>query len=332
MSVAAIAVRELAKVYQVRDRPGPGLGRRLRHVFVPSTRPVTAVEGLSFTLAPGERVAFVGPNGAGKSTTIKMLTGILSPSRGEVRVLGLEPTRERRRLGYRIGCVFGQRSQLWYHLPPADSFDLLARVYDLAPATYRTRRAELVERFEIGPLLGKAVRQLSLGERMRCELVASLLHAPEILFLDEPTIGLDVTAKAAIRELVRERSERDGCTVLLTSHDTGDVERVCDRMLVINAGRLILDRGVAELRSSYIRQKIVTLKTVEASPAVDVPGVTLIERRPHVVRLALDAGQAALDALLHDLLGRTALSDMTIEDPPMEEIVRRIYADTGSPA
>ena len=233
----AIEIRGLRKTFRVREGR-QGLRGAVHDLFAPRTRDVVAVDDISFEIAPGERVAFVGPNGAGKSTTIKVLSGILHPSAGEVRVLGLVPWRQRHELCFRIGTVFGQRTQLWYHLPASDSYDLLARVYDLDDATYRRRRDAYVEVFGIGPLLAKPVRQLSLGERMRCEIVASLLHAPEVLFLDEPTIGLDVTAKATIRNLIREQSEREGSTLLFTSHDTGDMESVCDRVIVIHRGAI----------------------------------------------------------------------------------------------
>src|SRR5689334_3082923 len=205
----AIAVEGLRKEFQVR------VGRRgLAGLLRPRSRAVTAVDGVSFAVEPGELVAFLGPNGAGKSTTIKILTGILHPSAGQASVLGLVPWRDRRRLAYRIAAVFGQRSQLWYHLPPADTFDLLARVYELDRATYRRRVERLIERFEIGPYLGTPVRRLSLGERMRCEIAAALLHGPAVVFLDEPTIGLDVIARQRIRELIRELNREEGTTVL----------------------------------------------------------------------------------------------------------------------
>ncbi|MGH7163001.1 MAG: ABC transporter ATP-binding protein, partial [Planctomycetota bacterium] len=293
----SIEVSGLRKAFRVRER-SPGAWGALRGLVAPRTREVAAVEEISFSIGAGERVAFVGPNGAGKSTTVKMLTGILHPTAGRAQVLGLVPWEERRRLGRRIGTVFGQRSQLWYHLPAADTFHLLARVYDQDAATHRRRKAELVEAFGVGGLLDRPVRALSLGERMRREIVASLLHAPEILFLDEPTIGLDVTAKAVIRDLVKERSQRDGCTVLLTSHDTGDMERVCDRVLVIHRGRLLLDRTVQALRRDYIRRKVVTLLTAEAAVRIDLPGVTLVEQAPHRTVLEVDAGVTPVEALV----------------------------------
>jgi ABC-2 type transport system ATP-binding protein len=282
---------------------------------------------VTFSVARGERVALVGENGAGKSTTIKCLTGILHPTGGEARVLGLVPGRDRRRLAYRIGTVFGQRTQLWQHLPAGDTFDLLRRVYDQDPAAHRRRREALVEAFGVSGLLARPVRSLSLGERMRMELVASLLHAPEVLFLDEPTIGLDVSAKAVVRDLVRERSEEDGLTLLLTSHDTGDMERVCERAVVLHRGRVLLDRSVRELRRGHIRRKVVTLSTVE--PAIRVgplPGVREVSAEPHRTVLEVDTTATPVEAVVQAALAAGRLADLTVEDPPMEEIVRDVYA------
>jgi ABC-2 type transport system ATP-binding protein len=249
-AASAVELNGLRKTFRVRRARGDGFVTRLRDVLSPQTRTVTAVDGLSFAIAPGERVAFVGPNGAGKSTTLKVLAGILRPDAGEVRVLGLEPSRQRRELAFCVGTVFGQRSQLWYQLPPRDTFELLGRVYEIDRRQHRRRVETLTALFELGPLVDTPVRHLSLGERMRCEIVASLLHSPRLLFLDEPTIGLDVTAKAAIRDLLRTESERERVTLILTSHDTGDIERVCTRVIVINHGRLLWDGPVTELRSA----------------------------------------------------------------------------------
>jgi ABC-2 type transport system ATP-binding protein len=331
MGAAAIQVEGLSKVFRVRHRT-PGFWGGLRHAFAPRTRDVTAVEGVTFSIEPGERVAFVGPNGAGKSTTIKMLTGILHPTSGSATVAGFVPWRDRMALGFRIGTVFGQRSQLWWHLPAGDTFDLLARVYEMDRAAYRDRRARLVEAFGLAGLLEKPVRALSLGERMRCEVTASLLHQPALLFLDEPTIGLDVVAKAGLRDLVRERSRQDGCTVLLASHDTGDMEAVCDRVIVIHHGRLLLDRPVAALRRTYIRRKVVTLATAEALPPLDLPGVVVRERGPHRTVLEVDTTATPVDAVVQAALSRARLEDLTVEDPPMEEIVKAIYASAEAPA
>jgi ABC-2 type transport system ATP-binding protein len=247
----AIEVQELRKTFRARQPRGPGIRARLADVVAPRSRDVHAVEGISFRIAAGERVAFIGPNGAGKSTTLKILAGILHPTSGDVTVAGLVPWRDRHELGFAIGTVFGQRSQLWYQLAPRDTLELLARVYELPRPVWRARLDALVHAFELEPLLDRPVRQLSLGERMRCEIAASLLHAPRVLFLDEPTIGLDVTAKATIRELLSRRSREEGTTLLLTSHDSGDIEQVCDRVVIINRGRIVLDATVAELKRRH---------------------------------------------------------------------------------
>src|SRR5499427_883860 len=231
---AAVELNELSKSFRMRRARNGSVAARVRDLFSRDTQTVSAVDRLSFSIAPGERVAFIGPNGAGKSTTLKMLAGILRPDSGEVRVLGLVPSRQRRQLAFQIGTVFGQRSQLWYQLPPRDTFELLGRVYEIDRREHRRRTDALSSLFALGSLVDTPVRNLSLGERMRCEIVASLLHAPRMLFLDEPTIGLDVSAKALIRELLWTESERDRVTLLLTSHDTGDMERVCTRAIVIN--------------------------------------------------------------------------------------------------
>ena len=324
-SMSAIEVRDLRKNYWIKE-PARGLRSAVRQFISPKRREVSAIEGLSFSVAPGERVAFVGPNGAGKSTTIKILCGILHPSGGEVRVLGLTPWTERKKLGARIGTVFGQRSQLWYHLPASDTFDLLARVYDLRWNDYQEVRRELVSAFELEPFLHKPVRQLSLGERMRCEIVASLLHRPRILFLDEPTIGLDVSAKSVIRDLLKRKSQELGTTLLLTSHDTGDMERVCERAVVVHHGRLILDRPIAQLRSHYIKRKLVTLLTAEPHITLELPGITVVSAEPHRTVLEVDVALSPVEKVVEAAMRASSLNDLTVEDPPMEEIVKEIYA------
>jgi ABC-2 type transport system ATP-binding protein len=329
--MGAVEVRSLSKSYRVRER-ARGLAGSLRHAFAPRTREVPAVRDVSFTIERGERVAFVGPNGAGKSTTLKMLTGILHPTSGTAAVLGRVPWEDRVDLSFRVGTVFGQRSQLLWHLPPRDTFALLAKVYEIDAATHRARLDGLVHAFGLEPLLEKPVRQLSLGERMRCEVAASFLHAPELLVLDEPTIGLDVVAKAAIRDLVRRRSEEEGCTVLLASHDTGDMEQVCDRVIVIHRGRVLVDRPVADLRRTWIKRKVVTLLTVEPTVDVSLPGVAVRERAPHRTVLEVDTAATPVEAVVQKALAATRLEDLSVEDPPMEEIVQAIFASAAGEA
>ncbi|HSJ52361.1 MAG TPA: ATP-binding cassette domain-containing protein, partial [Anaerolineae bacterium] len=268
--MAAIDVCQLRKTFKSREKQ-QGLRGSLRSLFRPASREVEAVAGISFAVEQGERVAFIGPNGAGKSTTIKMLVGILHPTSGEAHVLGKVPWRQRERLAYEIGAVFGQKSQLWYHLPPQDSFDLLAHIYEVPSADYRQRLAHLVELFEIGDYLAAPVRKLSLGERMRCEIAASLLHRPQILFLDEPTIGLDVVVKQRIRDLILELNQQERVTVFLTSHDAGDVEALCKRAMVINHGQVIFDGRVSTLKRDYLHVKTISLKLGDAWQGFDQP-------------------------------------------------------------
>jgi ABC-2 type transport system ATP-binding protein len=330
----AIEVSELSKRFMSRRR-APGFGAAIRQLFSAEETEHVAVDGVSFCIEQGERVAFVGPNGAGKSTTIKMLTGILHPSSGRASVLGLVPWRDRQALAYRIGTVFGQRSQLWYHLPAADTFELLGRVYDRDRVAHRRRLAELAALFELGRELEKPVRELSLGQRMRCEIVASLLHDPEVVFLDEPTIGLDVTAKAAIRDVLREQSRRDGKTLLFTSHDTGDMESVCERVIIIHHGRVLVDQSLAELRRAYSRRKLLTLQTAEADVVVDLPGTRVVARAPHRLELEVDLDRVRVEQVVAHVIGRAGLRDLTVNDPPLEEVIRALYgraASTRTPA
>ncbi len=321
----AVHISQLVKTYRFAKRR-TGFAGALIGAVSPDYQNIDAVAGVSFDVAEGERVAIIGPNGAGKSTTLKMLAGILEPSSGEARVLGLTPWKERRALAYRIGVVFGQRSQLWADLPAADSFALLRRVYDLDRKTFARRLDDLAQRFGIAGFLDQPVQRLSLGQRMRCEIVASLLHAPALLFLDEPTIGLDVTAKAAIRDFIRDQARAEGQTVLLTSHDTRDIELVCERVIVINQGRIVVDAPTAELRRRYLARKRVTLQSAAAEIALDMPGIARLPSQPHTTIYDVDTNLARVDAVVQAALAHGGIEDVTIEDPPMEEVVHEIYA------
>ncbi len=321
---AAIRVQGLTKTFQRRER-GTGPGGRLQAFLRPRTVALTAVEAVSFAIEPGELVAFIGPNGAGKSTTIKMLTGILHPTAGQAEVLGLVPWRQRTQLAHRIASVFGQRSQLSYHLPPRDSFTLLAAVYEVDEHDYRRRLAELVELFDLARLIETPVRRLSLGERMRCEIAASLLHRPAVLFLDEPTIGLDVVAKQTMRDLVRRLNQEEGTTVVLTSHDAGDVEHVCRRAIVINHGSIVFDDEVAVLRRDYLATKFVTLVLAERAAAPEIAGVRCTENDGVRLTLEVDTSVQRLDQLVAGLLASLQVADLTIADPPMEQVIAEMY-------
>ncbi|HEY7350063.1 MAG TPA: ATP-binding cassette domain-containing protein [Ktedonobacterales bacterium] len=340
-----VEVDGLGKQFRTRQREA-GLGGSVHALFRPVYRVREAVRGVSFSLERGEMLAFIGPNGAGKSTTIKMLTGILYPTMGEARVLGCVPWRERRALSYRIASVFGQKSQLWFHLPPRDTFRLLARIYDLDEIIFQKRLTFLVEAFEIQDYLTTPVRKLSLGERMRCELAAALLHGPEVLFLDEPTIGLDVIAKQRMRDLIGRLNAEEQTTIFLTSHDAGDVEQVCRRAIVINDGQIILDAPVATLKREYLRSKTIDLLLEEVvapegqrEPANNgahgqravlmglegFEGVRVVKARGHGVKLEVDTRQQPIEPVVSALMRNYRVLDLNIADPPMEEIIATIY-------
>jgi len=319
-----IRVEKLTKNFIVRST-FPGILGALKGLFCSKKSEVTAIHGISFSVKGGERLAFIGPNGAGKSTTLKMLTGILHPTSGLIEVLGLTPWKDRQALGYKIGTVFGQRTQLWHHLPPSDTFSLLGKIYELERPIYEKRLKELLELFEIGPFFHKPVRQLSLGERMRCELVASLLHNPQILFLDEPTIGLDINAKLKIRGLLNRLSSDYGTTLFLTSHDTADIEQVCERAIVLDKGAIILDSSLKELKKAYMKKKILTLTTDADSLSLDLTGIKVLENKNHHFICEINLEEISIDRVIHETLKRTSLKDVTIEDPSMEEIIRALY-------
>jgi ABC-2 type transport system ATP-binding protein len=321
----AIETRELAKSFTVKQPRPSG-----RAWFGSLLRPrdlgeVSAVRGVSLAIAPGERVAFIGPNGAGKSTTLKMLTGILTPTSGHAEIAGFVPWLDRQRLAQRIGILFGQRSQLWHHLPVGDSFDLLAKIYRLDRAVYAERRGRLAAVFGIGEFLSRPVSQLSLGQRLRCEIAASLLHAPKVLLLDEPTIGLDVTAKAALRDHLNALSREEGLTILLTSHDTGDIEEICERAMVIDKGAVLLDRPVAALRRQFLQHRSVTVVAEDERPALDLPGVTVSAREPHKLTLAVDTEATTIERVVSAALSTLLIRDLMIENPPLDDVIRAIY-------
>src|SRR4030066_179816 len=261
----SILVRNLSKTFSAKQKAA-GLRGSLRSLVKPEMRTVEAVRNLSFDMEPGELLGFIGPNGAGKSTTIKILTGILYPTSGSVQVLGFVPWQQRQKLAYQIGTVFGQRPQLWYHLPAIDTFYLFGKIYEMEDKALRQRISFLAEAFEIQDLLETPVRKLSLGQRMRCEVAASLLHRPRLLLLDEPSIGLDVVAKQRIRDTVKRMNEVEGVGVLLTSHDAGDIEALCRRVIVINHGQIVYQDKVSSLKRRYLTSKLVEVRYAEQVP------------------------------------------------------------------
>ena len=277
----------------------------------------------------GELLGFIGPNGAGKSTTIKMLTGILLPSDGEAKVLGYTPWKQRRELAYHIGTVFGQRPQLWYHLPAIDTFTLFGKIYELDDAETKKRIGQLSEAFEIGDLLETPVRKLSLGQRMRCEVAASLLHRPKLLLLDEPSIGLDVVAKQRIRDSIRHMAQDENVGVLLTSHDAGDLEALCKRVIIINHGQIVYEERVSNLKRRFLTSKLVEVRYAEEVPAnFSLDGVEVLKVGRYGVKMRFDTRKTPVDKVIADLSSRGQVMDINISDPPLEEVIAKIY-ETG---
>ncbi len=316
----AIVCEDLTKTFVVRHRAGRVRRRRAE---------VRAVDTISFEVDRGEMVGYLGPNGAGKSTTIKMITGVLNPSSGKVRTLGLTPVKQRTELARRIGVVFGQRTQLWWDLPLADSFELLHHVYRTDRPRHLANRDRFVEMLDMGSFLATPVRQLSLGQRMRGELTAALLHDPEMVVLDEPTIGLDVVSKESVRQFLLDHNRDHGTTVLLTTHDLDDVERLCPRMLIIDHGRVILDGTVAGFKEQHGVERTVVVDLVEVVEPLAIEGC--ITQRVEGPRQWLSFDRRLLTAA--EVVGRISeaapIRDLSIEEPDIEDLVRRVYqADT----
>ncbi|MGH7344829.1 MAG: ABC transporter ATP-binding protein [Candidatus Rokuibacteriota bacterium] len=322
--MSVIEASELRKEFTVRVKSG-WLRRR--------TRVVAAVDGIALTVERGEMVGYIGPNGAGKSTTLKMLTGVLYPSAGQVRVCGLEPVPQRTRLARRIGVVFGQRSQLWWDLPLRDSFALLRHVYAVPATEHASRLAHCRRLLDLDAFLDVPVRQLSLGQRMRGELTAALLHGPEVLFLDEPTIGLDLVSKHAVRAFLAALGAAGDTTIVLTTHDLADIERLCRRLVVIDQGRIVHDGSLDALHARYgsRRRLVVDLDEPLAAPLA-LPGVTVESTQANGRRItyALDGTTAAGD-LLSRLVSVAALRDISVLEPDIEDVVARLYSDRATP-
>ncbi|GAA4850424.1 ABC transporter ATP-binding protein [Kitasatospora terrestris] len=317
--MALIEVEDVRRTFTVRTRAG-----RLKRV----KREVRAVDGLSFTVDAGECVGYIGPNGAGKSTTIKMLTGILVPTAGRLRVAGVDPSRERVSLARRIGVVFGQRTTLWWDLPLRDSYELARRIYRVPDGRYRANLDRCVELLDLGDLLDTPVRQLSLGQRMRGDLAAALLHDPQVLYLDEPTIGLDVVSKAKVREFLREVNTLQRTTVLLTTHDLTDIEQLCGRVMVIDHGRVVYDGGLDGLHAAGDSERTLVVDLAEARPPIDVPGARVVRVEGPRQWLAFPAQDSAAP-LLAAVAARYPLVDLSVREPAIEDVIARMYAEVA---
>jgi ABC-2 type transport system ATP-binding protein len=321
----AIEARELCKTFFVPVRE-PGLRAALRSLVARRTREVHAVERISFGVEPGEVVGFLGPNGAGKTTTLKLLSGLLHPTGGSLRVVGFEPARRQREFLRRITLVMGQRNQLVWDLPAGDSFERNRAIYRLQPAAYRRTRDELVELLELGDLLRRPVRNLSLGERMRCELAAALLHRPEVLFLDEPSIGLDVTMQRRMREFIAAYNRHSGATVLLSSHYMADVEALCRRVIVIHHGRILFDGPLAGLVDAFAAHRTLVLEL--AGPARDVSAYGEVVHSGDG-RVHLRVPKADTPRVTARILAELPVVDLTVEQPAVEDVIERVFAEAA---
>ncbi len=322
-----IDVRGLTKHYQVHRRP-PGLGAALRSVFRRSYDTVRAVDGIDFSVGEGERVGFLGPNGAGKTTTLKMLSGLLHPTSGDVLVAGHVPRRRETEFLKAITLVMGQKQQLLWDLPPAETFAMNRAIYEIPRGQFDETLHELVTLLELGDLVDKPTRQLSLGERMKCELAAALLHRPRVLFLDEPTIGLDVSMQATVRKFVRSYNERFGATVVLTSHYMEDVVQLCPRVIIVDRGRLIHDGDLRALTHKVRPDKRIVVRFANGDGAAAARGD--LSRFGQVI--ALEDGQATIQVAAEEVSGAVArmlaalpVADLTVEDPPLEEVLSELF-------
>jgi ABC-2 type transport system ATP-binding protein len=323
---AIIEVKNLAKTFRIPKRKEGAFGA-LRTLFSREYQVKEAVHGVSFGIRKGEIVGYIGPNGAGKSTTIKMLTGILVPTSGEVRVRGLVPYQQRTENARQIGVVFGQRTQLWWDLPLIESFELLRHIYKIPAERYQANMARFTALLEMDEFIQTPVRQLSLGQRMRADLAAALLHDPEILYLDEPTIGLDVVAKERIRAFILEMNRERQLTVILTTHDMQDIERLCERMILIDKGTVIYDGPVAQIKERFGKQRTLVVDLEGAPTHLQVEGAEVVRREADRLWLRFNRDECSASELIARVSSQWAIRDLTVEEPQIETIIARIYQE-----
>ena len=318
-----IEVKHLSKTFKIKEKE-KGFKGSLKAIFKPKYKIKKAVNNLSLNVEKGEILAFIGPNGAGKSTTIKMLTGILCPSKGEALVAGINPAKQRKKLAYKIGTVFGQKEQLWTHLTPYDNFKFFGAIYDLKDYEIEKRIKELNDTLELDEFINTPVRNLSLGQRIRCEIAASLIHRPDILFLDEPTIGLDPVVKENIRVLIKRMNKEFGTTIFLTSHDVGDIEKLCKRVVIINDGKVVLDDSMENLKYHYLNKKIVEVKMKEKVNLSDEDGIFILKDKGYNLKLSIDVEKKSIADVIK-LLNTDKIIDINISNEPLENIIANIY-------
>ncbi|OIV37691.1 methionine ABC transporter ATP-binding protein [Mangrovactinospora gilvigrisea] len=323
-----ICVESLVKEFR-RTKQQSGRFSAIRTLLTRERTVSRAVDGISFGIPEGELVGYLGPNGAGKSTTIKILTGILMPTSGTVHVAGIVPWRERKRNAAQIGVVFGQRTQLWWDLPLSDSLELVGRLYEIPPPRFRFNLKLFTELLELGPFLSTPVRQLSLGQRMRGDLAAAMLHSPRILFLDEPTIGLDVVAKERIRSFIYELNKEQGTTVILTTHDLDDVERLCQRVLLITDGSVLFEGDVESLKNMHTRERDLIIRLPPGSESIELANFAsarIVDESGDLTRVRFNPQSLPITELVSFLLSKYAIVDFSVKEPELEEVVRNIYA------
>jgi ABC-2 type transport system ATP-binding protein len=321
----AIVVNDLSKTFKVKVKE-KGMRGSIKSILHPTYRKIKAVDDISFRVEEGEILAFIGPNGAGKSTTIKMLTGILYPELGEALVMNINPSQKRKQLSYKIGTVFGQKEQLWTHLTPYDNFKFFGAIYDLKDSEVESRIEELKTVFGLEEFINTPVRNLSLGQRIRCEIVASLIHRPKILFLDEPTIGLDPVVKENIRTLIKKMNKEFKTTVFLTSHDVGDIEKLCKRIIIVNHGRIVLDDSMENLKYHYLNKKIVEVKLREMMDLTEEDGITVVKSKGNNLKLEVDTTKKNISDAIK-LIDADNILDINISNVPLENIITEIYKE-----
>jgi ABC-2 type transport system ATP-binding protein len=319
-----ITVENLSKVFKSYER-GNSFGEAFKSLFIRKPIYVHALKEISFSIQSGELVAFLGPNGAGKSTTLKILTGILYPSSGNVDIMGFTPWKHRKKYVAKIGAVFGQKSQLLWDIPPLDAFYLNKAIYSIPEQEFKKTMNYMVELLNVADLIRKPTRLLSLGERMKCEFIMAMLHKPEIVFLDEPTIGLDVIAKDKIREFILEMN-REGVTFILTTHDLGDVEHLARRVIVVNHGEIVFDNTIATLRSSLGVKKIIALSTIRPLPELTLPGISITNLiSDYKAELELDLSVYELNKFIAMINKTSIISDLSIQEPRIENVIKELY-------
>ncbi|MCF6148048.1 MAG: ATP-binding cassette domain-containing protein [Candidatus Kuenenia sp.] len=322
---AIIEVKKLKKEFKV-NISGEGFAGKLKSLFQRKYKLITAVNSINFSVRRGEFVGYVGENGAGKSTTIKMLTGILVPTSGTAKVGGLIPYENRKKNAEKIGVVFGQRTQLWWDLPVRESFDLLRVIFRVARPAYDYQMEKLKKALDLKPFLDMPVRKLSLGQRMRCDLAASLIHNPPVLFLDEPTIGLDVLAKESIRNFLAEMNREEGTTIILTTHDMNDIEHLCKRLIILDEGRIIFDDETAVLKKNFIHEKQIEVEFYdEACFIKEIPGVTVVREEGCKKWLKHDNKKSGIGEVISALATQFKIKDISVKEPSVESIIRNIY-------